>query len=165
MTTDLTEEERAILRVVQTDMPLSADPWAEVAQRAGVAREQVLATLRKAAQAGLIHRIGPVFNHRRMGWLVDALVVLDVPDDMAEMLGTEVAALPFVTHCYLRRRHAPDWPYNLYARVHGRVRAEVEGKVAQMVAACKPHLSGFDVLYAGAALKRESFHRPDIVRF
>ncbi|MCK7466867.1 MAG: hypothetical protein MZU91_01120 [Desulfosudis oleivorans] len=34
-------------------------------------------------------------------------------------------------HCYRRPRHLPDWPYNLFAMVHGRDRAEVEAKVGR----------------------------------
>ena len=65
-----------------------------------------------------------------------------------------IGALGCVSHCYRRPRHLPDWPYNLFAMVHGRARAEVEGKVQQIAGvlgdACRAH----EVLYSTRILKK-----------
>jgi hypothetical protein len=37
-----------------------------------------------------------------------------------------------VSHCYRRPRRLPDWPYNLFAMLHGRTRAEVEQQAVQI---------------------------------
>ena len=65
-----------------------------------------------------------------------------------------------MSHCYRRPRHLPDWPYNLFAMVHGRSRAEVEEKVKHIAgvlgAACRAH----EVLYSTRILKKTGLRLP-----
>ena len=58
----------------------------------------------------------------------NGMTVWDVDDSKAQRLGADVGAFEFVSHCYLRPRALPDWPYNLFAMVHGSDRDEVERK-------------------------------------
>jgi DNA-binding Lrp family transcriptional regulator len=81
-------------------------------------------------RSGAVRRIGAVPNHYRLGLRGNAMSVWDVPDEEAEALGERVGALDFVSHCYLRPRRLPVWPYNLFAMVHGRDRVEVKEKAA-----------------------------------
>jgi DNA-binding Lrp family transcriptional regulator len=65
-----------------------------------------------------------------------------------------VGALPFVSHCYRRPRRLPDWPYNLFAMVHGRNRAETQRLVEDIVPVLGPALRAYDVLYSLRILKK-----------
>ena len=56
-------------------------------------------------------------------------VVWDLPEEQVDILGKQVGALPFVSHCYLRPRYLPRWPFNLFAMVHGPDRESVAQKV------------------------------------
>jgi hypothetical protein len=53
------------------------------------------------------------------------MTVWDVNDDFALELGKQVGNLPFVSHCYLRPRHLPEWNYNLFAMIHGKNEQEI----------------------------------------
>ena len=53
-----------------------------------------------------------------------ALTAAEV-ERVVDALGAQVGALPGVSHCYRRPRHLPDWPYNLFAMLHGSSREEV----------------------------------------
>jgi DNA-binding Lrp family transcriptional regulator len=77
-----------------------------------------------------------------------------VCDERVEDLGPRVGALDFVSHCYLRPRHPPLWPYNLFAMVHGRSRPEVEDKVARIAALLDGACRGSTVLYSSRILKK-----------
>ena len=59
-------------------------------------------------------------NHYRLGFRANGMTVWDVDDARVDELGEQVGALAFVSHCYRRPRALPDWPYNLFAMVHGR---------------------------------------------
>ena len=72
----------------------------------------------------------------------------------AERLGEKVGALPFVSHCYLRPRARPAWPYNMFAMIHGATRAEVEEKRAEVAAILGPALAASDILYSTRILKK-----------
>ncbi len=85
-------------------------------------------------RSGIIRRIGAVPNHYALGLKFNGMTVWDVADERAAELGAKVGALSFVSHCYLRPRHLPLWPYNLFAMVHGKSREEMEAKVAEIAA-------------------------------
>jgi len=80
--------------------------------------------------------------------------VWDVDDARISELGAKVGALPFVTHCYRRPRRLPDWPYNLFAMVHGRSRDEVESKLGEIRLLLGDALRASDVLYSTRILKK-----------
>jgi DNA-binding Lrp family transcriptional regulator len=82
------------------------------------------------------------------------MTVWDVADDRIDEFGAKVGALPFVTHCYRRPRHLPDWPYNLFAMVHCKSRAEAEQRVAEIAALLGSACRGHDVLYSSRILKK-----------
>jgi len=93
-------------------------------------------------------------NHYALGYRFNAMTVWNVADQMVSALGPEVGALPFVSHCYLRPRHPPDWPYNLFAMVHGRDRATAlahAGAIAEVLGA---HCRGHQVLFSNRILKK-----------
>jgi siroheme decarboxylase len=154
MSAPLDALDRAIVRATQAGLPLSARPYHAVAERLGLDPEDVMARMRRMLAAGIIRRIGAVPNHYRLGYKANGMSVWDVPDERVAELGRKVGALPFVSHCYRRPRRPPQWPYNLFAMVHGRTRDEVEAQVAQIAAllgdATRPH----NVLYSTRILKK-----------
>ncbi len=80
--------------------------------------------------------------------------VWDVPDEAIDELGVRVGALDFVTHCYHRPRRLPQWPYNLFAMVHGSSRDEVRDKVAAIARLLGPLCRAHDVLFSTEILKK-----------
>ncbi len=105
-------------------------------------------------ETGVIRRIGAVPNHYAIGYVANGMSVWDVDDCDVDGLGAGVGGLEFVTHCYRRPRRMPEWPYNLFAMVHGRDRAEVEGGVARIAALLGAGCRGHDVLYSTRILKK-----------
>ncbi|MDH3742722.1 MAG: Lrp/AsnC family transcriptional regulator, partial [Hyphomicrobiales bacterium] len=69
-------------------------------------------------------------------------------------LGEKIGALDFVSHCYLRPRHLPLWPYNMFAMVHGHERSEVEDKVRVIAELLGTAAAQHDVLYSSRILKK-----------
>ena len=68
--------------------------------------------------------------------------------------GARVGALSGVSHCYRRPRELPLWPYNLYAMLHGRTRAEVESQRRALRELLGDACRGDEVLYSTAILKK-----------
>jgi DNA-binding Lrp family transcriptional regulator len=143
-----------IVRATQAGLPLVPRPYHAVAEIAGASPEAVMERLRAMLADGRIRRIGAVPNHYALGYAANGMSVWDVDDEVVDELGARVGALPFVTHCYRRPRRLPDWPYNLFAMVHGRTRAEVEEKLAEIRAVLGSSLRGSDVLYSTRILKK-----------
>jgi DNA-binding Lrp family transcriptional regulator len=138
----------AIVRATQAGVPLVARPYDVIAASLGVEPRVVIERLRAMLASGTIRRIGVVPNHYRLGWTANGMSVWDVDDARVDALGDKVGALPGVTHCYRRPRRLPAWPYNLFAMVHGRTRAEVEAQVADIAALLGDAARANDVLYS-----------------
>jgi DNA-binding Lrp family transcriptional regulator len=146
--------ELALVKATQAGLPLVPRPYEEIARRVGVGEREVVSLLRKMLSEGRIRRIGAVPNHYALGYAANAMSVWDVDDETVDELGRAVGALPFVTHCYRRPRRLPQWPYNLFAMVHGKDRAETAGKAHEIEILLGEHARAHDVLYSTRILKK-----------
>ena len=152
------ELDRTIIVATQGGLPLVARPYHLLAEQLQISAELLMQRMTQMQDSGVIRRIGVVPNHYALGYRANGMSVWDVPDEMIDILGERVGNLPFVSHCYRRPRHLPQWPYNLFAMVHGKTRDEVETQVAQ-IAALLEELQGeqvraHQVLYSTRILKK-----------
>jgi DNA-binding Lrp family transcriptional regulator len=143
-----------VVRATQAGLPLSARPYRQVAERIGIPEPALIARLAAMLADGRIRRIGAVPNHYALGYRANAMTVWDVADEAVDELGRAVGALAFVSHCYRRSRRLPEWPYNLFAMVHGRTRADTTGQIEAIRALLGRYLRGADVLYSTRILKK-----------
>ena len=146
--------ERALAAALGRGLPITEEPYKAVADMLGLQEEEVTTGLSAMLKSGAIRRIAAVPNHYRVGVTANGMSVWDVADDRIETLGPKVGALPFVTHCYRRPRHLPDWPYNLFAMVHGQGRSEVERKVETIAELLGTAARAHDILYSTRILKK-----------
>ncbi len=146
--------DRRIIEATQAGLPLAPAPYAEIGAALGLGEREVIGRMAAMLERGVIRRIGVAPNHYAFGMTANGMTVWDVEDEMAADLGQEVGALEFVSHCYLRPRALPDWPYNLFAMVHGGDRAEVERKRTLIAGLLGPCCHRFDILYSTRILKK-----------
>jgi DNA-binding Lrp family transcriptional regulator len=123
--------DRALIRELSGDLDILARPFAAVARRLGVTEEEVLQKIELYRERGLIRRFGAVLVHQRSGFKANAMLVWKIPAARVEETGAAFAALPYVSHCYLREE-GPDWPYNLYTMIHATRREELAKMAASM---------------------------------
>ncbi|QCS41408.1 Lrp/AsnC family transcriptional regulator [Natrinema versiforme] len=128
----LSPAERDLVLEIQDGVPLTETPYADIADAIGQEIDWVLETITRFEREGKIRRIGVVPNHYALGYTENGMTVWNVPDDVVPEVGPEVAALPFVTHCYRRPRHEGVWPYNFFAMTHGRSEEESRQRVEQV---------------------------------
>ena len=150
----LDDTDRRLIRATQAGLPLVPRPYHAVAEQLGLDADEVMARLRAMLATGVIRRLGAVPNHYRLGYTANGMTVWDVPDERIDALGAQVGALASVSHCYHRPRHLPDWPYNLFAMVHGRARAEVEREAQKIAALLGEDNRGHTILYSTRILKK-----------
>ena len=150
----LDDFDRALMAATQGGLPLVPRPYDAVGQQLGVSGQQVRERLAQMLETGLIRRIGAVPNHYRLGFTANGMSVWDVDDALVDQLGERIGQLPGVSHCYRRPRHLPTWPYNLFAMLHGRTRAEVEHQAEQVRELLGTACRGHDILYSTAILKK-----------
>ncbi len=127
------ETDRQIIRLLQGEIPLIPCPYAALAEKAGLSEAEFLDRLRRLKERGCLRRIGAVLQHRRAGFMANALCVWEVPAARVDAVGEAVSKEPTVSHCY-DRETAPGWPYNFYAMLHAATRDECESIAARLSA-------------------------------
>jgi DNA-binding Lrp family transcriptional regulator len=146
--------DRRIVAATQNGLPLTARPYAAIAEAAKIGETETIARLGRLLACGAIRRIGVIPNHYALGLTANGMSVWDVDDRAVAEAGSRIGALDFVTHCYERPRHLPLWPYNLFAMVHGRSREEVLDKVERIAALLGPDARAHEVLFSTRILKK-----------
>ena len=146
--------DRRLIQATQAGLPLSAHPYRVIAEQLGMTAEEVMQRLQHMLDAGVIRRIGAVPNHYALGYRANGMTVWDVADERVDELGARVGQLECVSHCYQRPRHLPDWPYNLFAMVHGKTREEVEAKTRLIAEVLGDASRGSEILYSTRILKK-----------
>jgi len=150
----LTEADRRLVTALEGGLPLTSRPFADLADRAETTEARVLARLDLWLREGVIKRLGVVVRHRALGYTANAMCVWDVPDAQSDALGESLALESGVTLCYRRARARPQWRYNLFCMIHGRDRAIVAARVAELSHAHRLDRFATAVLFSKAAFKQ-----------
>ncbi|MRX50487.1 AsnC family transcriptional regulator [Paracoccus sp. S-4012] len=153
--------DRRIVTATQAGLPLVPAPYAEIGRWLGLTEAEVIARMEAMQARGVIRRIAVAPNHYALGMTANGMSVWDVDDARASALGQRVGALPYVTHCYLRPRARPMWPYNLFAMLHGSTREEVEAKRQDVAALLGDACAASDILYSTRILKKTGLRLRD----
>lgn len=125
-----TEQERAILRIAQKNLPDSLTPYADIAASVGTDEATVINLLRELRELGAIRRFGASLKHQKAGYSHNAMVAWIVKEDEVDAIGEEAARHPLISHCYYRPSSASDWPYEFYTMIHGRSPDEYKEVIA-----------------------------------
>ncbi|SDF19774.1 AsnC family transcriptional regulator [Sporolituus thermophilus] len=104
----LTQFDKALLNIIQTDLPLTKRPFAVLAERLGVDEATVIDRLRALKALGYIRRIGPFFDSARLGY-VGTLAAVRVRPDKVREVAEAINAFPGVTHNYEREGYFNLW--------------------------------------------------------
>ena len=153
-TDELAQLDRRIVLATQAGLPLDVRPYHWLASELGVEPDVLMDRFRSMLAEGRIRRIGVVPNHYRLGYSANGMSVWDVPDEDIQVIGKQVGELDIVSHCYHRPRRLPEWPYNLFAMVHGHSREEVRSKVEQIAQLLGDKARRHDVLLSTRILKK-----------
>ena len=146
--------DRQIIKATQAGLPLVPRPYAKIAEELGVDEGLLQGRLDAMQERGVIRRIAVAPNHYALGMVANGMSVWDVDDNLIGTLGPKIGALDFVSHSYERPRALPDWPYNLFAMIHGTNREEVEEKRAVIAGILGPACRANDILYSTRILKK-----------
>lgn len=153
--------DRSIVQATQAGLPLTPQPYAEIAAVLGLTEAEVIDRIASMQERGIIRRIAIAPHHYALGMTANGMSVWDVSDDRVSDLGATIGALPYVTHCYQRPRAPGKWPYNLFAMLHGSGREEVEAKRREVAAILGDACRSSDILYSTRILKKTGLRLRD----
>jgi DNA-binding Lrp family transcriptional regulator len=110
------EEDVKILAAVQEGLAIIERPFQALGRTLGMSETDVLLRLARMQEEGLVRRIGPILDLKRLG-LGGVLVALKVPAGEADEAALVVNGYPEVSHNYLRPNQSG---YNLWFTVSAR---------------------------------------------
>ncbi len=146
--------DRMIIEATQAGLPVTLKPYHAIAEQLDLEPEIVMQRIKNLQKHGIIRRIGVVPNHYRLGYRANGMTVWDVPDEKINEFGHKIGALDFVSHCYHRPRHLPNWPYNLFAMVHAHDRKTTDKYINEIADILGDDNRQHTVLYSTRILKK-----------
>ena len=102
-----TELEKHLLNDFQHELPLTENPFADIADQLNTDEETVINTLKNLKERGIISRVGPVFKANRIG--VSTLAAIAVPEQKLVQVAELVSAYAEVNHNYERLHQFNLW--------------------------------------------------------
>ncbi len=133
---DFDAQDQALITLMQTGLPLSATPYADMGKQLKMSESEVIERLKRLTDKNIIKRFGVVVRHHELGYRANAMTVWNIPDDQVSLLGECMGQFDFVTLCYRRPRRLPEWPYNLFTMIHGQDRDAVLANINLLVERC-----------------------------
>ena len=108
MMTPLTDFDKRLLNLLQSNLPVCTRPFAHLGEMLGVSEETVLTRLKELKEEGYLRRIGTFFNSDRLGYH-GTLIALCVDAEQLSTVANAVNQYVGVTHNYER-----EGTYNLW---------------------------------------------------
>ncbi len=152
---NLSEQDKALVRVLQGDLPHSRSPFAEIGQELGWSETEVLKRTQQMLDEGAIRRFGAVLRHQKAGFTANAMGVWLVPEAQVEGVGKLMAEFSQVSHCY-QRPSLPDWPYNVFTMIHGKSTEDCERTMEDISA--QTGIKNYSMLFSIKELKKCSMN-------
>lgn len=100
--------DKKLLNLVQTQFPIVARPYQEIAHQLNITEQEVIERLDQLMQGDIIRRFGGVFDSRKLGYK-GTLCGMHVPEEQIEAVAQVINHYPGITHNYLRSHHYNMW--------------------------------------------------------
>jgi DNA-binding Lrp family transcriptional regulator len=104
---EFSQLEQRLLNEFQHGLPLTAEPFADIARQLGVYETTVLETLQRLQTEGVVSRVGAVFRPNRIG--ASTLAAIAVPETELEHVADIVNSFAEVNHNYEREHRFNLW--------------------------------------------------------
>ena len=136
---EITPKQLAMIRSLQKGIEITQRPFSDVK------------SIRELLEAGVIKRISAVVDHRRLGFICNAMLVCAVEQSSIERCGLALAELDNVSHCY-ERGVFEGWAYNLFGMMHGTDKQSLSATAAKF--AYQNNISQYALLETVGELKK-----------
>jgi siroheme decarboxylase len=148
---NISEDDKAAIRALQEDVPLTPRPFDLWGRQVGLSYEELLERAYDLRDRKIMRRFSAVLYHRKAGFRANAMGVWRVPDERIDEVGNAFAHYQSVSHCYQRPTYE-DWPYSVFSMVHGRSVEECENVLKAM--AEETGLTDYTSLYSTREYKK-----------
>ena len=104
----LTAFDKELLNILQTKLPISPRPFADIAEVLGTDESIVINRLKELKEQGCLRRVGPFFDSVKLGY-AGTLIATKVTEGYMESVALAINEYPGVTHNYEREGKFNLW--------------------------------------------------------
>jgi DNA-binding Lrp family transcriptional regulator len=151
------EADIAVIRALQGPMAVDDRPYDAAAEEVGMSTDRLLEYLHEMVDRKLLRRVAAILFHRRAGFSANGMGVWRVPEDNVLDVGTRMAMVRGISHCYQRPTYA-DWPYSVFTMAHGRSKEECDAVLDRIADDHDLHGEDRAVLYSSTEYKKVRLH-------
>ncbi|MFZ5648880.1 MAG: AsnC family transcriptional regulator [Bacillota bacterium] len=123
---ELDNLDRDLLNIIQSDFPITKEPFRELANTLGTTEEDILSRLKRLTENRTIRRLGGIFDSRKLGY-TGTLCAMKVPQEQIVFVSGIINSYPGVTHNYIRNHS-----YNMWFTLLAPGRKEIEAILAEI---------------------------------
>jgi len=98
-----------LLQLTQDEFPITKRPWAQLGSKLNITEEETLLRLKRLCNQGVIRKIGPILNAKKIGLKASTLVAMKVPEDRIEHVANIINEYESVSHNYQREHEYNLW--------------------------------------------------------
>ncbi len=109
MDEDLDTKDRQLLDELQKAIPLEKSPWVETGRRLGLSGEEVLTRLERLSKMGVVRKLGPIIDARKVGLTASTLVGMKAPQERIDEIVEVINSYDEVSHNYERNHEYNVW--------------------------------------------------------
>ncbi|WP_347491074.1 siroheme decarboxylase subunit alpha [Desulfoscipio sp. XC116] len=113
--------DKQLLNIIQSNFPVTERPYDMIGQKLGISEQNVLERLQRLRQAGIIRRLGGLFDSRKIGY-TGTLCAMQVPEKDIDRVAQIINSYPGITHNYLRNHR-----YNMWFTLLAQTEQHIEG--------------------------------------
>jgi DNA-binding Lrp family transcriptional regulator len=106
--TRLDDASRKLLSRLQTEFPLSSEPYADLGVRLGISHDEVISLIKQLKEQGIVRQISPVLDARRLGYQ-PILIAMRVAGENLVRMEQLIIAHPGISHAYERDDYFNLW--------------------------------------------------------
>lgn len=147
------EKDILLIRELQRDVYLEADPFQRIADSLDRPLEEVIERIKELKEMGVIRRFGAALTPAKAGFKTNAMIVWDVEGKDEIRVGEIMASHPRVSHCYIRPPFE-GFPFTLYTMTHSNSDDELQDIIRELGE--KSRLKRYRILKTVKELKKSS---------
>ena len=104
----LSDTDRRVIDVLQAGLPIVDRPFAALAPKVGMGEDELIATVTRLREDGVLSRFGPMYDAEALGGAF-TLCAMAVPEDRFAAVAETVNAFAEVAHNYRRAHRFNMW--------------------------------------------------------
>ncbi len=128
--------DKAILEMMQGDIPLTSRPYRDLADLYAVSEDEILKRIEVLKEKHVIRNINALLCHTKAGYTVNILAAWtatpqngETEEEAFDRVGAILSESPNISHCYVRK--LPEcWDHPVFAMMHACSEEEMQNAVS-----------------------------------